>query len=140
MIVMPSGPNAVAIVNLGANRSTAQRKISWGVADSSCSLSAASSSRKASVGTSGGSAARAPREASSAGSSVRTCSVEEAVGGNRAESESGSAAVGCEVDCGLRAIAAVFQDGDRTRVQQVMSTKGTYMIQIVKYRRLPPSG
>jgi len=58
-------------VNFGANRSTAQRKISCGVADSSELLSRWSSARKSSVGFNGGSAANAPRGSSE--STERIC-------------------------------------------------------------------
>ena len=73
MMVMPSGPNAVAIVNFGAKRSTAHFRICLGVAFSRVWLSRSSSANSSSVGHNGGVAAKAPRGSSELGD--RTFSV-----------------------------------------------------------------
>jgi hypothetical protein len=92
MMVMPSGPKAVAIVNLGAKRSTAHFRICLGVAVSRAWLSRSNSSKSSSVGHSGGVAANAPLGSSELGARTFNGAADFCLGSGLAESPGGTGA------------------------------------------------
>ena len=91
-MVMPSGPKAVAIVNFGANRSTAHFKICLGVAVSNAWLSRSNSSNSSSDGHKGGVAANAPRGSSELGDRTFKVAADFSLGSGFAESPGGTGA------------------------------------------------